>query len=157
MSAVQSLPAPEELATPSHEATLWRAILVQPPRMKAPKSSAVRMRRRFMTGCWNEFRVIWPILSGLAFVQLALGLLVGVLEEWSLGESLYFSAITGLTIGYGDIVPLRFIARLLAICIGFIGILTTGLVAAIGVRALQQATEEPDAAQPADVCRPSAE
>ncbi|MBS0642438.1 MAG: two pore domain potassium channel family protein [Proteobacteria bacterium] len=115
------------------------------------------MRRRFMTGCWNEFRVIWPILSGLAFVQLALGLLVGVLEEWSLGESLYFSAITGLTIGYGDIVPLRFIARLLAICIGFIGILTTGLVAAIGVRALQQATEEPDAAQPADVCRPSAE
>lgn len=108
--------------------------------MMAPPSGAAAMRRRFLAGCWSELRVIWPILSGLALAQLALGLLAGVLENWSVGDSLYFSAVTGLTIGYGDIVPMRFVTRVLAIGIGFIGILTTGLVAAIGVRALQRAT-----------------
>lgn len=97
------------------------------------------MRRRFLRACWLEVRVIWPVLSALVCMQLALGLLVGVLEDWSLGESAYFSFITGLTVGYGDLVPLRFLTRLAAILIGFIGIVTTGLVAAIGVQALQYA------------------
>jgi voltage-gated potassium channel len=110
--------------------------------MAPPSGTHAAMRRRFLAGCWAELRVTWPILSGLALAQLALGLLAGLLENWSVGDSLYFSAVTGLTIGYGDIVPLRFVTRVLAIGIGFIGILTTGLVAAIGVRALQRATGE---------------
>ena len=54
----------------------------------------------------------------------------------------YFTFVTGLTIGYGDVVPVRLAARLIAILIGFRGILLTGLVAAIGVRALQEATRQ---------------
>ena len=65
---------------------------------------------------------------------------VGLRENWSFGESLYLSFITGLTIGYGDLVPLHFLTRLLFVLIGFVGILTTGLVAAISVRALQSTT-----------------
>ena len=49
--------------------------------------------------------------------------------------------VTGLTIGYGDLVSVRLITRVIAVMIGLIGILLTGLVAAIGVRALQAATE----------------
>jgi hypothetical protein len=49
--------------------------------------------------------------------------------------------VTGLTIGYGDLVTVRLITRVIAVMIGLIGILLTGLVAAIGVRALQAATE----------------
>ena len=100
------------------------------------------IRRRFLRALWNEFQVVWPILSGLVGVQLVLGILVGRLEGWPLGDATYFTFVTGLTIGYGDFVPAHFLTRLFAVVIGFTGILLTGLVAAIGVRALQEATRE---------------
>ena len=56
-----------------------------------------------------------------------------------------FTFVTGLTIGYGDLVPLHVAARIAALLIGFIGILLTGLIAAVGVRALQEATNHTDA------------
>lgn len=59
-----------------------------------------------------------------------------------MGDSVYFTFVTGLTIGYGDLVPARLVARLIALMIGFIGILLTGLVAALGVRALQETTSD---------------
>jgi hypothetical protein len=98
------------------------------------------MSGRFLLACWGELKPIWPILSGLAVAQVVLGALVGLRENWSFGESIYFSFITGLTIGYGDLVPLHFLTRFLSVLIGFVGILTTGLVAAISVRALQVTT-----------------
>jgi hypothetical protein len=85
--------------------------------------------------------VIWPILSGLIATQLVLGLLTGYFETWSVGEAAYFTFVTGLTIGYGDFAPSNLAARILAIAIGFIGILLTGLIAAIGVGALQVAMD----------------
>jgi hypothetical protein len=103
---------------------------------------SARLRRRFFVACWFELKIVWPVLTGLFIAQLALGMLVGALENWSLIASVYFGLITGLTIGYGDVVPVRVITRLIAIVIGFIGVLTTGLIAAVGVRALQDATDE---------------
>jgi hypothetical protein len=98
------------------------------------------LRRRFLLAFWRELLVVWPILSGLIVIQLGLGLLVGYLEGWRISEATYFTFVTGLTIGYGDLVPARSGTRLMALLIGLIGILLTGLVAAIGVRALQEAT-----------------
>lgn len=100
------------------------------------------IRRRFLVAFWRELRVVWPILSGLAGTQLVLGALIGFLERWPLGDAAYFTFVTGLTIGYGDLVPTHLIARLTSLVIGFIGILVTGLVAAIGVRALQNASQD---------------
>ena len=54
-----------------------------------------------------------------------------------MGEAVYFSFITGLTIGYGDNVPRQTPTRSLAIVIGFGGILLTGLVAGIAVNAMR--------------------
>lgn len=99
------------------------------------------LRRRFLAAFWQELRIVWPILSGLVGAQLSLGLIAGMLERWPLGDAAWFTFVTGLTIGYGDRVPSGLAARLLAVLIGFIGILLTGLVAALGVRALQVATE----------------
>ena len=99
------------------------------------------LRRRFLSAFWVELLVVWPILSGLVGIQLALGLLAGYREGWAIGDATYFTFVTGLTIGYGDLVPAHFGTRLIAIIIGFTGILLTGLVAAIGVRALLKATE----------------
>ena len=63
------------------------------------------------------------------------------LRTWKAGrnwpEGLYFAFISGLTIGYGDLVPKRAISRFLAVGIGVIGVLLEAmLVAAIAVRAL---------------------
>jgi hypothetical protein len=40
-------------------------------------------------------------------VQIAMGLLIGFVEGWSLGDAVYFTFVTGLMVGYGDIVPRR--------------------------------------------------
>lgn len=101
------------------------------------------LRRRFLVAFLRELRVVWPILSGLVAAQLMLGIIAGLFERWPLGDAVYFTFVTGLTIGYGDVVPTHLLARLIALAIGFIGILLTGLVAAVGVRALQDARSDP--------------
>lgn len=97
---------------------------------------ARQKRRRFMRGLYAGIRVVWPILSGLLALMVGLGLLVGLFEGWSLQESAYFSFVTGLTIGYGDFAPKTLIGRVLSVCIGFCGLLTTALLAAVAVKAL---------------------
>ncbi len=72
----------------------------------------------------------------------ALGIAIGFIESWPVRDGLYFAFVSGLTIGYGDLVPKTLLSRALAICIGFTGILLTGLVAAIGVQALTAALRE---------------
>ncbi len=67
-----------------------------------------------------------------------LGAVIGWREGWSLSDSLYFAFVSGLTIGYGDLVPKHPLSRTLAVCIGFSGIILTGLVAALAVRALDR-------------------
>jgi hypothetical protein len=86
---------------------------------------------------------VWPVLFAILARQLALGFLITWLERWSLGHGLYFTFVTGLTIGYGDLVPRQPLSRFLAILVGFFGVVLTGLVAAIAVRALQTATNDP--------------
>ena len=56
-----------------------------------------------------------------------------------LGETLYFCAITALTIGYGDVVPTSTLGRIDAVLLGLIGMVFTGLVVAAAVRGVQEA------------------
>jgi hypothetical protein len=74
----------------------------------------------------------------------ALGLLTGFLEGWSFGDAVYFTFITGLTIGYGDIVPQHAFGRALAIGIGVSGLFLTGLIAGIAVYAMRAAIDDRD-------------
>src|SRR5215468_11749584 len=87
------------------------------------------VRRRFFVALGDAIHVTWPVLSAILAIQLALGLLTGFVEGWSLGDAIYFTFITGLTIGYGDLVPRQTLTRALAIGIGFCGLFLTGLVA----------------------------
>jgi len=94
------------------------------------------MRRLFFAGLVKEVGVVWPILSVLFGVMLLMSIVIGRIEGWDIGDSVYFAFVTGLTIGYGDLVPKSPVSRMLAVCIGFSGILLTGMVAAVAVRAL---------------------
>lgn len=100
------------------------------------------LRRNFLSGLLRGFRVVWPILSALLGLIVALGLVVGLREGWSVQESIYFAFVTGLTIGYGDLAPKFLLTRVLAVLIGLCGVLLTALVAAIAVEALSEATED---------------
>jgi hypothetical protein len=97
------------------------------------------MRRRFFAALRRAIHLTWPVLSTILAVQLALGLLIGFVEGWSVGDALYFTFITGLTIGYGDIVPQQALTRALAIGIGVSGLVLTGVIAAIAVQAIHAA------------------
>jgi len=97
------------------------------------------LRKRFLTELWTGLGVVWPVLSGLLVVMAALGAEGALLEGWPLTDGLYFAFVSGLTIGYGDLVPKAPLARVLAISIGVTGILLAGLVAAVGVQALNAA------------------
>ncbi len=101
-----------------------------------------RLRRQFLTGMRDGLGVVWPILSVLLAVMLALGIAISFLEGWPVVDGIYFAFVSGLTIGYGDLVPRTLLSRTLAICIGFTGVLLTGLVAAVGVQALTSALKE---------------
>jgi hypothetical protein len=100
------------------------------------------LRRNFVAGLLTGLRVVWPILSVLLGLIVALGLVAGLLEGWSVHESIYFAFVSGLTIGYGDLAPKSLLTRALAILIGVCGVLLTALVAAIAVKALTAATDD---------------
>ena len=62
-----------------------------------------------------------------------------------LGRAKLKALITGMTIGYGDLVPQQPLTRVLAVAIGFFGIALTGIVAALAVRALQATADAQNA------------
>jgi len=103
------------------------------------------LRKRFVAGMSGGLRVVWPILSALLAVIVALGVIVGLVEGWSWHESIYFAFVSGLTIGYGDLAPKSLLARVLSILIGVCGVLVTALVAAVAVKALTAATDGDEA------------
>ena len=102
------------------------------------------MRRTFIHGLFTGLRVVWPVLSALLLAIAALGLVIGLIEGWSVDESIYFAFVSGLTIGYGDFAPQTFATRALAIVIGICGVLLVALVAAIAVEALREVSVEGD-------------
>ena len=102
------------------------------------------IRRDFAAGLLVGLRVVWPVLSALLGLIVALGVVIGLIEGWSVQESIYFAFVSGLTIGYGDLAPKTLLTRTLAILIGVCGVLLTALLAAVAVKALTVVRESGD-------------
>jgi hypothetical protein len=103
-----------------------------------------QIRHAFFRALFRQLYIIWPVLSGVLVLMIGPGLLIGYIEGWRITEALYFTGVTGLTIGYGDLTPRHGLSRCLALVIGFAGIMMTGLVAAVTVKALDLATRDPE-------------
>ena len=91
------------------------------------------------------FRVIWDIKVVILFLVslvVAGAAALTLVEKMPFGDSLYFAFVTGLTIGYGDIVVKTPFGRLVALCIGLVGILFTGLLVAVLVLAVRESYEQ---------------
>ena len=63
---------------------------------------------------------------------------IAYFEKLPFADALYFTFVTGLTIGYGDIAPVTLAGRVVAILTGLIGILITGLIVAVAVYAVRE-------------------
>ncbi|WP_321926608.1 potassium channel family protein [Paraburkholderia guartelaensis] len=99
-------------------------------------------------------RTIWYmrlLLCGLLviFVVLTIGMFYfgGAVETLNrtpsqMGETVYFCAITALTIGYGDVVPTTVFGHIDAVLLGLIGLVFTGLIVAAAVRGVQEASRQ---------------
>ena len=99
----------------------------------------------FTSFALHFFRVIWHVKA--VILMLVALIVVGaaavtLVEKMPFGDTLYFSFVTGLTIGYGDIVVKTPLGRFVALLIGFIGILFTGLMVAVLVLAVRESYEE---------------
>ena len=106
------------------------------------KINSRTVRAAYLASLIQGLGVTWPVLSGLLLFKVGLGAIVGVLEGWGVGQGIYFAFITGLTIGYGDLAPRQSLTQLLAVVIGFSGILLTGLIAALAVKAIHAVPRE---------------
>jgi hypothetical protein len=102
------------------------------------------VRRRFFAAAGHAIGLTWPVLSIILAFEVVLGLLIGFIEGWPVGDAVYFTFITGLTIGYGDIVPRQPFTRVLAIAIGISGLFLTGVIAGIAVYAMNMAIDRSD-------------
>jgi voltage-gated potassium channel len=84
------------------------------------------------------------ILFGL-FVWLVVdAAAIAYFEKMPFADALYFTFVTGLTIGYGDIAPVTRAGQVVSILTGFLGILITGLIVAVAVYALRETMHPTD-------------
>jgi hypothetical protein len=97
------------------------------------------IRREFYKAVGYYLRIVWPIFSTMLVVIVICGLIISYLEGWDAFDGIYFGFVTGLTIGYGELVPKLPMSRILAILLGFNGVLLTAIFAAISVRAIESA------------------
>ncbi|MBL3589476.1 MAG: two pore domain potassium channel family protein [gamma proteobacterium endosymbiont of Lamellibrachia anaximandri] len=80
-----------------------------------------------------------PILLFLVTLILLSAAVIARQEPLPINHAIYMSFITAMTIGYGDFTPKKPLSRLLAILLGIIGVIFTGIIVAAAVYATQQA------------------
>jgi voltage-gated potassium channel len=99
--------------------------------------------KRFTRHFFHALSRIQGIFYGL-FAWLVVGAAaIAYFEKMPFADALYFSFVTGLTIGYGDIAPVTLAGRVVAILTGLLGIIITGLIVAVAVYATREVMEPP--------------
>jgi voltage-gated potassium channel len=114
-------------------------------------SEAVRARIQPHQAIAEFARILWHLRAILAmllifFLALSVAMYyaggavdVATRTQSSAGQTFYFCAVTALTIGYGDVVPTTALGRIVAVSLGLLGVLITGVVTASAVYAIQVA------------------
>ncbi|MCG6860739.1 MAG: potassium channel family protein, partial [Chromatiaceae bacterium] len=72
----------------------------------------------------------------LGLVLMLFALTLAWAEDWTLGAAAYFTLITGLTVGYGDITPVTPLGKIASVASAIVGIVATGLYVAIASKAV---------------------
>ena len=103
------------------------------------RSSINRFNHHFFHALWKIRGIVYGLLAWLVVDAAA----IAYFEKMPFADALYFTFVTGLTIGYGDIAPVTLAGRVVAILTGLLGILITGLIVAVAVYALRETMNPP--------------
>ena len=95
-------------------------------------------RNYFFLALWKIKIIMFGLLTLLVIDAVA----VAYFEKMSFADALYFTFVTGLTIGYGDITPVNPIGRIIAVLTGIQGLIITGIIVAVAVFALRKTMEQ---------------
>ena len=95
----------------------------------------------FFRGFFWGVYLVFPILLIMIALIISLGLIVGRIESWTKFNSIYWSFITALTVGYGDMKPISKASKILSIIVGSVGIMLGGILVAITLEATTNAFE----------------
>lgn len=90
----------------------------------------------------EDLRFVSSTLAALLTLMALAAGIIASFEGISYRDALYFTMITGLTVGYGDIVPTTDVARIVSVLVGFVGMVLFGIVVAVATRALGKSVEE---------------
>ena len=82
------------------------------------------------------------MLVGLLLLLLIGAGIIAVVEDLDFGDALYLTAITGLTVGYGDIASTTVSGRILSVLIGLIGLIYFGVIVAVVNSAMRHGVED---------------
>jgi len=102
-------------------------------------SSFTRFNHHFFHALSKIQGIIYGLFAWLVVDAAA----IAYFEKMPFADALYFTLVTGLTIGYGDIAPVTLAGRVVAILTGLLGILITGLIVAVAVYAVRKTMEPP--------------
>jgi voltage-gated potassium channel len=89
----------------------------------------------------NFMAVNWQLRSiYLAFLAIFVGGAAAIswLENLPFDDALYFSFVTGLTVGYGDISPATGLGRIVALLLALVGMMLTGVLVAVAVEVVKR-------------------
>ncbi|MEM6884948.1 MAG: potassium channel family protein [Verrucomicrobiota bacterium] len=96
----------------------------------------------FLKIFWVIIYYICPLVIFNVMLMVVAGQVVGRLEGWPWTRSLYYTFITGTTVGYGDISPLKGWSRFLAVFIAFCGLLLTGIIVSVAISSMELSIKE---------------
>ena len=96
------------------------------------RSSITRFNHHFFHALWKIQGIIYGLIAWLVVDAAA----ITYFEKMSFADALYFTFVTGLTIGYGDIAPVMLAGSVVAILTA--SWYTSGLIAAVSVYALRE-------------------
>jgi hypothetical protein len=99
--------------------------------------TGIRASLTFLHYVYRSIKFVGPIFWSLLMLMVIIGQVIGLREGWTIGDSFYFTFITGFTIGYGDITPKYPLTKVLAIFLAGVGFLFTGILVAIAVESLR--------------------
>ena len=76
------------------------------------------------------------VLLSLTLLIFIVGVLLARFDNKGIRESIYLAFITAFTIGFGDITPQSPMAKILTIVIALLGLVFTGVLVAVAIKAI---------------------